>query len=152
MQKEYKTRHEWMGKVIHWELCKKFKFDHTNKWYMHNLESVLENEMHKLLWDIDIQTDHRFSTRRPDLMMVNKENRICRIVDSAVPADHRVKNDKHQDLASELIKTMNMKVTVIPIVVGVLGAVTKGLKWGLEDLEIRGRRGNHPSYSIAEID
>ena len=31
-QKVYKTRHEWVeGKVIHWELCKKFKFDHMNK-------------------------------------------------------------------------------------------------------------------------
>ena len=29
-QKEYKTRHDWAGKVIHWEMCKKFKFDHTN--------------------------------------------------------------------------------------------------------------------------
>ena len=27
-QKEYKTRHNWVGKVIHWEMCKKFKFDH----------------------------------------------------------------------------------------------------------------------------
>ena len=39
-----KTRHNWVGKVIHRELCKKFKFDHMNKWYMHNPESVLENE------------------------------------------------------------------------------------------------------------
>ena len=23
-----------MSKVIHWEMCKKFKFDHTNKWYV----------------------------------------------------------------------------------------------------------------------
>ena len=35
-QKEYKARHDWVGKVIHWEMCKKFKFDHTDKWYMHN--------------------------------------------------------------------------------------------------------------------
>ena len=32
-----------------------------------------------------------------------------------------------------------MKVTVIPIVIGALGTVTKGLVQGLEDLEIRGR-------------
>ena len=30
--KEYKARHDWVGKVIHWEMCKKFKFDHANKW------------------------------------------------------------------------------------------------------------------------
>ena len=38
------TRHDWVGKVIHWEMYKKFKFDHTNKWYMHNPASVLEND------------------------------------------------------------------------------------------------------------
>ena len=29
-QKEYKARHDWVGKVIHWEMCKKFEFDHSN--------------------------------------------------------------------------------------------------------------------------
>ena len=29
--REYKTRHDWVGNLIHWELCKKFKFDHANK-------------------------------------------------------------------------------------------------------------------------
>ena len=35
-QKVYKTKHDWMGKVIHWGMCNKFKLDHTNKWYMHS--------------------------------------------------------------------------------------------------------------------
>ena len=43
-QKEYKTRHDWVGKVIHWKMCKEFKFDHTNKWYMYNTAHVLEND------------------------------------------------------------------------------------------------------------
>ena len=30
-QREYKARHDWVGKVIHWEMCKKFEFDHTNQ-------------------------------------------------------------------------------------------------------------------------
>ena len=71
-QKEYKTRHGWMGKEIHWELWKKLKFNHTNKWYLHNLESVLENETHKLLWDFELQTNHLISVRRPDLVIVKK--------------------------------------------------------------------------------
>ena len=32
-----------------------------------------------------------------------------------------------------------MKATTIPIVIGALGAVTKGLLTGLEDLEVGGR-------------
>ena len=52
--KEYKTRHDWVGKVIHFEMCKKFKFDHTNKCYMHNPASFLDNDTHKLQWDFNI--------------------------------------------------------------------------------------------------
>ena len=75
-QKEYKTRNKWVGKVIHWDMCKKFKFRHTNKWYLHNPSSVLENETHKLLWEFDIQMDHLISARWPDLKIINnkKEN------------------------------------------------------------------------------
>ena len=87
-QKEYKTRHDWVSKVIHWEMCKQFKFDHTNKWYMHNPAPVLENNTHKLLWDFSIHTDHLISARRPDLISINKKKRTCKIVDFAVPADH----------------------------------------------------------------
>ena len=53
-QREYKARHDWVDKMILWEMCKKFKFDHTNKWYMLNPAPVLENDTHKLLWDFDM--------------------------------------------------------------------------------------------------
>ena len=55
-----------MSEVIHWELCKKFRFDHTNKWHMHNPESILENETHKILL---------ISARRPNLVIVNNNNK-----------------------------------------------------------------------------
>ena len=47
--REYNTRHDWVVRVIQSEMCKKFKFDHTNKWYMQNPEAVLENDTKKLL-------------------------------------------------------------------------------------------------------
>ena len=75
VQKEYKTRHDWRGKVINLELYKKLKFDHTNKWFMHNPETVQENETHKLLWDFEIQTDHLISDRWQDLLIINKKKR-----------------------------------------------------------------------------
>ena len=111
-QRKYKSRHDWDGKVIHWEMCKKFKFDHTNKWYMHNPAPVLENAVHKLLWEFNIQTDHFIPARRPDLKIINKKKRTCKIVDFAVPADHRIKlkecqkKDKYLNLARELKKTV----------------------------------------------
>ena len=66
-QKECKTRPDRVAKVIHWKMCKKMKFDQTNKRYMHNPESVQENDIHKLQWDIDIQTDHLISPRKREV-------------------------------------------------------------------------------------
>ena len=42
------------GGVDKYGLCKKLEFDHKNKWYTHNPESVQNNEMHKILWDFEI--------------------------------------------------------------------------------------------------
>ena len=80
-QKGYKARHDWVDKVIHIEMCKEFKFDHTNKWYMHNPAPVLENDTHKLLWDVNIQTDHLIPARRPDLVITKKKENLqnCRL-------------------------------------------------------------------------
>ena len=82
-QKGYKTRNDWAGKVIHMELRKKLKFDHINKWYMHNPEFVQENMVFKFLWNCEIKTDQLISARRPDLVIVNKKedppnSRLCR--------------------------------------------------------------------------
>ena len=51
-----------------------------------------------------------------------------------------INNDNNNlDLARELKNLWNMKVTVIPSVIGMLGTVIEGLVQGLKDLEIRGR-------------
>ena len=107
--------------------------------------SVLENDSHKLLWDFNIQTDHLIPARRPDLIIIYKKKRIRKIIDFAVPADHRInlkereKKDKYLELARELKKLWNMKVTIVPIVIGAFGTITKGLLKGMEDLEVGGR-------------
>ena len=66
-QKEYKSRHNWVGKVIRRDMCKKLKLDHANKWHMQNPAPVLQNDTHKLLWDFDVQTDHLISARKQTL-------------------------------------------------------------------------------------
>ena len=112
---------------------------------MHNTAPVQEYDSHKLLWDFNIQTDHLMPARRPDLIMINKKKKICKIVDFAVPVDHRIilkeseKKDKYLDLARELKNLWNMKVKIVPIVIDALGTRYKGYLKGLENLEIGGR-------------
>ena len=65
-------------------------------------------------------------------------------MDFAALADHAVKlkenekKDMYLDLTRELKKLWNINVTVMPIVIGTLDTVTKGLIKALVDLEIRG--------------
>ena len=61
---------------------------------MYNPTLVLENDIHKLLWDFDIQTNHLILAKGPDFIIINKKRRTCKTVDLAVPADLRVKLKK----------------------------------------------------------
>ena len=93
--------------------------------------SVLQNEDYKILWDFSTQTDQVIEAWRSDLVVVDKKERSCRIIDFAVPGDSRIeenkkdKIEKHQDLERELQKIWNVKVEIIPLVVGSLGAIPK---------------------------
>ena len=60
---------ERMGKGIQRELCKRFKFYLTDKWYMHKPES--ENETQKILGDF--KADHQIPNRRVNLLFINKK-------------------------------------------------------------------------------
>ena len=84
-QKEYKRRHDNLGKIVHWKLTRRCNFEARDKWYEHEPESVLEIEDYKTLWDFSIQTDHVIEARRPDLVAVDKKERSCKIIDFAVP-------------------------------------------------------------------
>ena len=79
-----------MGKIVHWKLARKCNFETGDKWYEHVPESVLENEDYKSLFDFSIQTDHVVEAQRPDLVVVDKKEGSCKIIDFAVPGDSGV--------------------------------------------------------------
>ena len=129
-QKQYKRRHDNLEKIVHWKLARKCHFKAGDKWYEHEPDSVLENEGYKILWDFSIQTDQVIEARRPDLVAVDKKERSCKIIDFAFPGDSRIekekdKIEKYQELGRELQKIWNVKVKIIPLVVGSLSAIPK---------------------------
>ena len=64
------------------------------------------------MWDFSIQTDHVIEARRPDLVVVDKKEKKDKI-------------EKYQELGRELQKIRNVKVKIIPLAVGSLGAIPK---------------------------
>ena len=83
--------------------------------------------------DFEIETDHIIPVRRPHQVIANKKRKNLAISEFVISGDHRVKNkenenrNKNLDLARELKKQWNMKVTVIPTVTGVFGTLPKWL-------------------------
>ena len=87
---------------------------------------------------MNIQTDHVIEHRRPDIVVADKNNKRALLIDIAVPADARVeekeqeKMARYQDLARELKRLWKVETKVIPIVVGTLGTVAKGVEKNLK--------------------
>ena len=143
--------------MIDWELCKKFKFDHTNKLYKHNPTSVFENGTQKLFWDFDIQTNHLMSARRPDLMIISKKKRECKIVDFSVTTDHRVKlkesgkKDKYLELARELKKTVEYDSDGYTNCNWSSWYSHRRINKGTGEFGNKKTSGDHPNYNIVDI-
>ena len=112
MQKEYKGRHDNLGKIVHWKLARKCNFEAGDKWYLQ------KNGDYETLWDFSIQTDHVIEDRRPDLIVVDKKERSCKIIDFAVPGDSRIE-EKEKDKIEMYISRFGKGVT------GSLGAIPK---------------------------
>ena len=111
-------RHDWVGRRIHWEICRANGIHVRSKWYEHQPEAVIENDSCKILWDFTVKTDHFIIARRPDMVFIDKKYHEFQIIDFAIPYDTRVdtkeveKIEKYLDLPRELKKVWNMKVIV----------------------------------------
>ena len=142
-QKEYKRRHDNIARLLRWKLCCKYDMSRGEKWYEHQPEGVVEKKKCKILWDSDmtIQCDNVIEARRPDIVVVEGENKKAIIVDIASPWDHRVygkegeKIEKYQDLKRGIGRLWGIRhLEAVPVVAGALGVVSNRLDAWLEKL------------------
>ena len=144
-QKKYKTRDDWVEKVIHWELCKRLKFDPNTKWYLHKPESVLENVMLKIPRDFKVQTDCLILVRRPDLDEKKKSlssSGFC--CSSGLQRENERKQKDKQILGSCLSAEKAVKhESNSNTIVGALGTIT--VSWKREWLELKSEEESRPN-------
>ena len=135
---EYKNRHDRVGQYLHWKICKHFSVDTNTNWYEHHPEPVTEGQDFTILWDFPIQTDRTIQANRPDIVIKDKKNNTCLLIDMSVPSDRNVsakvfeKLSKYKDLEIEIEKMWHLKTRTIPVVVGALGLIKKGTSQYLE--------------------
>ena len=97
----------------------------------------------KILWDVMIQCYREIKARKPNIVVVNKNEKSCAIIDIAIPGDIRVSKkekeniERYQKLKREIKRMWNIRsIKVIPVAVRTLCSTSKKLKSSIEELGV----------------
>ena len=130
---EYIKRHNNAAAYMHWKILQYYNIKTTDKWYEHEPDTVKDNEEVTILWDMQVHTDRIIKPNKPDIIIKNKKEKSCMLIDMAVPSDRNTsvkvaeKLSKYKDLEIEITRMWGMKTQTVPGVSGALGAIKKGI-------------------------
>jgi len=138
VKNEYLIRHDKVCTHLHYSICKVLGIETTDKWYTHIPKPVCEEGDVTVLWNQAVHTNREVTANRPDIIIKNKKEKICKLIDVAIPADRNVvqkeveKKLKYKSLCVELQRMWNLKCMIVPVITGANGIVMRSLKKNLE--------------------
>ena len=128
---KYTVRHDKIGTYIHWCILREMGVQVCEEWFKHTPEKTVEHEGVIVMWDLPIITGKNIGANRPDITIHDKNQKKALLIDFSVPCDINIVNKtaekltKYKELEVEIQKCWNLKkVTIVPIIVGALGAVS----------------------------
>jgi hypothetical protein len=130
-QSAYKKRHDIFAKIIHMNLAVKFNLlKNTQPHYSYTPESCLENDNYKLYFDRTILTDIHIKHNRPDIIILNKQQKQAYLLDIAVPNSHNItqtyntKINKYLELSVAMRNLWCLeKISILPLIISATGIV-----------------------------
>ena len=93
-----------------------------------------------VLWNQAIHTDREVTANRPDIIIQNKKEKTCTLIEVAIPAERnfvqkeKEKKLKYKSLCIEIHRMWNLKCTIVPVKIGATGIVTRSLGKNLESV------------------
>jgi len=72
---------------MHWNICNEFNINTKSKWYEHEPQTVSEKDGITILWGMSIQRDREIKANRPDIVIKNKKEKRCLLIDVVIPTD-----------------------------------------------------------------
>ena len=105
---EYLHRHDKAASYLHWNICKELNINVEEKWYEHEPQTVTEKDNITILWDMPIQTDREIKANRPDIVIKDKQEKSCLLIDMSIPTEKNTsvkvteKLSKYKDLEIEI--------------------------------------------------
>ena len=84
---EYIHRHNKAAAHMQWKICNEFGIEVKKRWYDHEPKTVTENDSVIILWDMPIHTDRTIEANRPDIVLKNRKDKTCLLIDMTVTLD-----------------------------------------------------------------
>ena len=128
-------RHDKVCTHLHYSICKALGIETTDKWYTHILKPVCEDGDVAVLWNEAVHTDREVTANRPDIIIIKEKT--CTLIDMAIPADRNfVQNEaekklKYKSLCIAIQRMWNLKCTIVPVIIGATGILTRSLRKNL---------------------
>jgi len=85
------------------------------------------------MWDLPVVTDQTILANRPNVVLHEKGEKACLLNDIAILDDSNIntketeKLSKYQDLENEVSRMWKGRTKIVPVIIGALGTITKGL-------------------------
>jgi hypothetical protein len=106
----------------------------TQPHYSYTPESCLENDSYKLYFERTILTDIHIKHNRPDIIILNKQQKQAYLLDIAVPNSHNItqtyntKINKYLELSVAMRNLWCLeKISILPLVISATGIVPQSL-------------------------
>jgi hypothetical protein len=115
----------------------------TQPHYIYKPESCLENDNYKLYFDWTVLTDIHIKHNRPDIIILNKQQKQAYLLDIAVPNSHNItqtyntKINKYLELSVAMRNLWCLeKISILPLVISATGIVPQSLFKNLKILDL----------------
>ena len=82
---EYLMRHDKVCAHLQYSICKALGTATTDKWYTHMPKPVYEEGDVTVLSNQVVHTDREVTANRPDIIIKNKKEKTCTLMDVAIP-------------------------------------------------------------------
>ena len=113
----------------------------TAKWYPNMSKPMYEQERFQccgIKKYTEREREREVTANRQDIIIKNKKEKTCVLIDVAIPADRNVVQKEaemklmYKTLCIKIQRMWNLKCKIIPVIIGATGIVTKGLRKNLE--------------------
>jgi hypothetical protein len=130
---KYVERHDKVCKYLHWCVLQDEGRSVVPNWKQHKAEetpSICLGAGRTLMYDMTQKVDHAISANRPDLVILDEEQKTALLIDVTCLMDINMvsaaakKHQKYRDLEIAMKKQYNLrKIQTVPIVIGALGTL-----------------------------